>query len=78
MCGVAGYFSLGRPIEPDRLARAIEALRHRGPDDRGSWISENGRVALGQSRLAINDLLTGRQPIENEDGTIRAVVNGEF
>lgn len=35
-------------------------------------------VGLGFRRLSIIDLATGRQPIANEDGTIRVVFNGEI
>lgn len=52
------------------------ALRHRGPDDAGSF--GDGRAALGFRRLAIVDLETGNQPIANEDRTIRVVCNGEI
>jgi asparagine synthase (glutamine-hydrolysing) len=54
------------------------ALHHRGPDGRAQWISSDGRVALGHTRLSIIDLATGDQPISNEDGSIHIVVNGEF
>jgi asparagine synthase (glutamine-hydrolysing) len=53
-----------------------EAIRHRGPDDDGVYVS--GRVGLGMRRLAIIDLKTGQQPIRNEDGTIILVFNGEI
>jgi asparagine synthase (glutamine-hydrolysing) len=54
----------------------VNALHHRGPDDRGEYVDE--AVAIGASRLAVIDLDTGRQPIANEDGTVRVVLNGEI
>jgi asparagine synthase (glutamine-hydrolysing) len=41
-------------------------------------VAGHGRVGLGHSRLSIIDLTTGDQPIANEDGGLRVVVNGEF
>lgn len=53
-------------------------LRHRGPDGRGTWLSRNQRAGLGHVRLSIIDLMTGDQPIANEDKRIHIAVNGEF
>ncbi len=41
-------------------------------------MADDGRVGLGHARLSIIDLTTGDQPIENEDGRLRIVANGEF
>jgi asparagine synthase (glutamine-hydrolysing) len=49
---------------------------HRGPDDQGTFIDEH--IALGMRRLSIIDVAGGHQPIENEDGTIKIVFNGEI
>ena len=79
MCGICGKLSLtGRPdlIDRDVLRRMMDAMRHRGPDDEGMYIS--GSVGLGHRRLSIIDLSTGKQPIGNEDGTIWIVFNGEI
>jgi asparagine synthase (glutamine-hydrolysing) len=54
----------------------MQAMRHRGPDDDGLYIS--GPVGLGHRRLSIIDLSTGKQPIGNEDGTVWIVFNGEI
>ncbi len=36
MCGIAGIFNLeGEPVKPERIWRAAQAQRHRGPDDEG-------------------------------------------
>ena len=69
----------------DRVDRAVlgamaDALRHRGPDDEGFFVeeSEDGvAVGLGFRRLSIIDLETGNQPISNESGSLRLVLNGE-
>jgi asparagine synthase (glutamine-hydrolysing) len=51
-------------------------MEHRGPDDGGLEIHDG--VGLGIRRLAIIDLAGGRQPMHNEDGTVRVVFNGEI
>jgi len=82
MCGVGAVHGLAAPMDPavlgDVMKRMRRALAHRGPDGEGQWTSEDGRVGLAHTRLAIVDLETGAQPIANEDGTVRIVVNGEF
>jgi asparagine synthase (glutamine-hydrolysing) len=51
-------------------------MRHRGPDDSGQYV--DGAIGLGFRRLSIIDLVTGNQPIRNEDGTVVLVFNGEI
>lgn len=57
MCGIAGAI-LNAPLSPDRLARGLVSLRHRGPDANGSWQGRMAErhVALLHTRLAIIDL----------------------
>jgi asparagine synthase (glutamine-hydrolysing) len=78
MCGVVALFDPSGPIPERALDQAIASLHHRGPDGNGKWVSPDGRVGLGHTRLSIIDLATGAQPIGNEDGSIQIVVNGEF
>ena len=73
MCGIAGY--VGR-VSPGLLARMMASLKHRGPDDAGCW--EEPGAGLGMTRLAIIDLVTGRQPMRSEDGRYTLVFNGEI
>ncbi len=49
---------------------------HRGPDDEGFYITPS--VGLAMRRLSIIDLQRGHQPIQNEDGSIQVVFNGEI
>ncbi len=78
MCGIIGIFDpLGEP-SPAQVQRAVNLLRHRGPDGERIWVSPGGHVTLGHTRLSIIDAATGEQPLSNEDGTIHVVVNGEF
>src|SRR5437870_7013531 len=56
------------------------ALKHRGPDDEGSYFdnSEKFCIGLGHKRLSILDLsIAARQPMCNEDGNIWITYNGE-
>ncbi len=81
MCGIAGILSR-TPIEPGRLSARVEAMigavRHRGPDDDGTWISEECGVALGFRRLAIIDTSAlGHQPMVSQSGRYTVVFNGE-
>jgi asparagine synthase (glutamine-hydrolysing) len=77
VCGIVAVASEA-PVDEGRVAAAVDAIGHRGPDGRGAWRSEGGAVALGHARLAVIDPLGGAQPIANEDGSIAAVVNGEL
>src|SRR5215510_3904010 len=78
MCGIVTVFSNDAPVSADLLARATQALHHRGPDGQRQWIAPHRRVGLGHARLSIIDLVTGDQPIANEDERLHIVVNGEF
>ena len=73
MCGIAGMMGAGRA---DAIRKMTDALIHRGPDDSGYYIDDD--IALGQRRLSIIDLESGRQPISNEDDTLQLVCNGEI
>lgn len=73
MCGIAGYVGRG---DEKILERMTGLLKHRGPDDGATHIEEG--LGLGFRRLAIIDLAGGRQPMSNEDGSVRIVFNGEI
>lgn len=70
MCGIAGIWGNGS-IQP-----MIDILAHRGPDEEGSYV--DGDVKLGIRRLKVIDLVTGSQPIYNEDKSMVIVFNGEI
>jgi asparagine synthase (glutamine-hydrolysing) len=78
MCGIVAIYHPRASVSPEALERATASLHHRGPDGQRQWVAEHGRVGLGHARLSIIDLVTGDQPIANEDGGRHIVVNGEF
>ncbi|HUI43499.1 MAG TPA: asparagine synthase (glutamine-hydrolyzing) [Terriglobia bacterium] len=78
MCGIAGIIEFAADGRADAagLRRMCAAMVHRGPDEEGVYLEE--RVGLGMRRLSIIDLVTGHQPMTNEDGSVRLVYNGEI
>ena len=53
-------------------------LRHRGPDDQGVWTNDSGRVLIGHTRLAIQDLTAaGHEPMVIDGGRMALTFNGE-
>ncbi len=73
MCGIVGF-----TWKDEKLVRRMaDTIRHRGPDQEGLFCDD--QVSLGHRRLSIIDLSDhGRQPMANEDGTVRLVFNGEI
>ena len=81
MCGIAGAVAFGgRRVEETTLVAMCDAIRHRGPDDRGVRTFARGAasVGLGSQRLSIIDVAGGHQPIPNEDESVWVVMNGEI
>jgi asparagine synthase (glutamine-hydrolysing) len=79
MCGIVGVASADG-VAPD--AAALDAMRdrmrHRGPDDAGSWRSADACVALAHRRLSILDLSpAGHQPMLRDGGRLALTFNGE-
>ncbi len=80
MCGISGIVSLdGRPVRQanQRIKRMNALLKHRGPDQKGVWCSENGLVALGNTRLSIVGVQDAPQLPLRVDGNCLAF-NGEI
>jgi asparagine synthase (glutamine-hydrolysing) len=81
MCGIAGVISTGQNQLDSRNAvgQAMLRIAHRGPDDHGLFVSDDGRCALAHTRLSILDLSpAGRQPMSTPDGRFWIVFNGEI
>src|SRR5687768_16602389 len=83
MCGFAGFIQTARVVPAETMAvhveRMADTLRHRGPDDRGSWVDSDNGVALGHRRLSIIDLsIEGHQPMRSASGRYVIAFNGEI
>src|SRR5205809_2989746 len=82
MCGICGIYEYGVSqggVDDSLVARMRDTMTHRGPDDAGSYVSDDRRVGLGNRRLAIVDLSpAGRNPMPNEDGRVWITFNGEI
>lgn len=79
MCGIAGWLdnSVGSgEAASARLQRMCDSMRHRGPDDDGTFLREG--VALGLRRLSIVDIAGGHQPMHSSGGAISLIFNGEI
>ncbi len=82
MCGITGFLE-ERPrtrAAREAIVTAMAAtLRHRGPDDAGTWIDAEAGIALGHRRLSIIDLsASGHQPMITADGRYAVTYNGEI
>lgn len=84
MCGIAGILRLGaatlgehaRADDRERVAAMLDALAHRGPDDRG--LQQLDRLTMGAARLSILDVEGGHQPLCDPSGRVWAMQNGEL
>ncbi|HKV65266.1 MAG TPA: asparagine synthetase B, partial [Rhodanobacteraceae bacterium] len=82
MCGIAGFWDVTRHLDAERGAAAADgmtrAIRHRGPDDAGTWRDARVGLWLGHRRLSVIDLSPeGRQPMLSANGRYAMVFNGE-
>jgi asparagine synthase (glutamine-hydrolysing) len=83
MCGISGFCNSSAEYTKDDkwnqiLINMQQALRHRGPDDKGSFLTKC--AGLSHTRLSIIDLKYGHQPmIKRQFGNTYAIVyNGEL
>ena len=78
MCGIAGFLSSN--INPDIvLGDMINAINHRGPDDKGTWFDKNVGIGFAHSRLSILDLSSaGHQPMHSVSDNFVLIFNGEI
>lgn len=77
MCGFVAAFSptAGRPLTADALRRMCDVMRHRGPDNFGTYTDDH--VSLGHLRLSIIDLShAADEPFTK--GHLTIVFNGEI
>lgn len=78
MCGLAGVVcSNSSDFSETNLQTMLNKIEHRGPDDYGTWTSNN--IFLGHRRLSIHDLSSaGHQPMHSHSGRFTIVFNGEI
>ncbi len=78
MCGICGVVNLDpqAAVDSDVLTAMNLTIRHRGPDDDGTFVDRG--VGLAIRRLSIIDLAGGHQPVHNEQKTVWTVFNGEI
>ena len=82
MCGIAGFIDYKRRWGRRELEKIVgdmaSTVRHRGPDDSGTWVDETAGIAFGHRRLSIIDLSPeGHQPMVSESGRYVIIYNGE-
>jgi asparagine synthase (glutamine-hydrolysing) len=93
MCGLLAFVSAaaggdasgssGTALDPaDAVARASHLMRHRGPDEPGTWADPAGTVVFGFNRLSIIDIAHSHQPLRwgppESPGRYELVFNGEI
>ncbi|MDQ3175524.1 MAG: asparagine synthase (glutamine-hydrolyzing) [Acidobacteriota bacterium] len=83
MCGICGVWEYGAANARTDIAlveRMRDTMPHRGPDDTGAEVLDDGRLGLGFRRLAIVDLSpAGNQPMRGcAEQSVWIVFNGEI
>jgi asparagine synthase (glutamine-hydrolysing) len=77
MCGIIAINTPGRKEIP--IEQALNAIKHRGPDDMGFYFSDSYDAQLGHVRLSILDVTSaGHQPMEDSSGRYIISYNGEI
>ncbi|HYJ45646.1 MAG TPA: asparagine synthase (glutamine-hydrolyzing), partial [Pyrinomonadaceae bacterium] len=81
MCGICGVWEYGAAagrVERALIERMRDEMPHRGPDDSGELIFDEGRGGFGFRRLSIIDLsAAGHQPMHGCTERVWLVFNGE-
>ena len=75
MCGIVGY-CWPEQVGEDALSNMVDRIRHRGPDETGYLKSGSFNGAM--TRLAINGLAHGGQPLYSSDRSVAVFYNGEI
>ena len=83
MCGICGVWEYGASegvVSRSLVERMRDTMSHRGPDDTGADLLDDGRLGLGFRRLSIIDLSpAGNQPMRGcAERDMRLVFNGEI
>ncbi|MDA7721055.1 asparagine synthase (glutamine-hydrolyzing) [Alphaproteobacteria bacterium] len=75
MCGIAGILS-EKFVSRQLVENMLSTISHRGPD--GRFVFQSAGYIVGMTRLAINDLQGGMQPLSDESGRFFVMYNGEI
>lgn len=82
MCGICGIIRFNdQPVLAERIDKACDTLRHRGPDWSHTWvdIQSNHSAGFGATRLAVLDPSShANQPMHDTSGRYTLVFNGEI
>src|ERR1700726_3637314 len=90
MCGLLAFVAAVAGAEPsgsghaaaEAIAQASHLMRHRGPDEPGTWADPAGTVVFGFNRLSIIDIAHSHQPLRwgppESPGRYELVFNGEI
>ncbi len=83
MCGIFAVICRSTSKLPSdttlRLQRALDAIKHRGPNARGTHIDPSGKYAIGHVRLSVIDLdESSNQPFWSSCGRYFVIFNGEI
>lgn len=82
MCSIAGMININKnriSHIPQKLYVMNDLLKHRGPDDTGTWVNQQGYTGLAHNRLSILDLTDcGHQPMEDRETGNVVCFNGEI
>jgi asparagine synthase (glutamine-hydrolysing) len=80
MCGIAGIWANNSSTflsKIDTSSKMIEALSHRGPDDKGKLVLSEHNLVFDFARLAFQDISPlGNQPMQSQNWML--VFNGEI
>ncbi len=74
MCGILAVIGKN---DPEKVKALSKRMSHRGPDESGFHVTENGYM-LCHERLSIIDLHTGKQPIQGSTSDAWVIHNGEI
>jgi asparagine synthase (glutamine-hydrolysing) len=79
MCGIVGFFSADRFNHQNIVEDMMDAIKHRGPDDKGFWHNSESNLYLGHRRLSVVDLSSlGHQPMTSCSDRYVIAFNGEI
>src|SRR3954470_1189331 len=79
MCGLIGFLAArpgGAPATDQAIENSLVQMRHRGPDDSGTWSDDD--VVIGFRRLSLIDWEHSHQPLPYLDGRYHLIFNGEI